>query len=68
MLKRTVGLDEREEIDLQDSLRYDDAFFVSPGTDAFLDAVQARPEVRRLELIEQLNREQIVLQAAEKQP
>ncbi|AKD57020.1 TolC family protein [Spirosoma radiotolerans] len=68
VLKRTVGLDEREEIDLQDSLRYDDALFVSPGTDAFLDAVQARPEVRRLELIEQLNREQIALQAAEKQP
>ncbi|GAB3942294.1 TolC family protein [Spirosoma harenae] len=68
VLKRTMGLDEREEIDLQDSLRYDNAFFVSPGTDAFLDAVQARPEVRRLELIEQLNREQIALQVAEKGP
>ncbi|GAB3768655.1 TolC family protein [Spirosoma horti] len=68
VLKRTVGLDEREEVELQDSLRYDDALFVSPSTDAFLDVVQARPEVRRLELVEQLNREQIVLQAAEKQP
>ncbi|WP_162350961.1 TolC family protein, partial [Pseudoxanthomonas gei] len=63
-----MGLDEREEIDLQDSLRYDDALFISPGSDAFLDAVQSRPEVRRLELVEQLNREQIVLQVAEKQP
>ncbi|GAB4021248.1 TolC family protein [Spirosoma koreense] len=68
VLKRTVGLDEREEIELQDSLRYDDALFVSPGTDAFLDAVQARPDVRRLELVEQLNREQIALQTAEKGP
>ncbi len=68
VLKRTMGLDEREDIDLQDSLRYDAALFVSPGTDAFLDAVQARPEVRRLELIEKLNREQVALQIAEKQP
>ncbi|MFD2934244.1 TolC family protein [Spirosoma flavum] len=68
ILKRTMGLDELEIIDLQDSLRYDEALFSSPGSDAFLDAVQARPEVRRLELIEKLNREQIVLQAAEKQP
>lgn len=68
VLKRTVGLDEREEVELQDSLRYDDALFVTPGADAFLDAVQARPEVRRLELVEQLNREQIALQTAEKQP
>ncbi|WP_461129758.1 TolC family protein [Spirosoma aerophilum] len=68
VLKRTVGLDEREEVELQDSLRYDDALVVAPGTDAFLDAVQARPEVRRLELVDQLNQEQIALQAAEKQP
>ena len=68
VLKRTMGLDERESIELQDSLRYDDGLFVSPGTDAFLDAVQARPEVRRLELVEKLNQEQIVLQTAEKQP
>ncbi|MBD2705848.1 TolC family protein [Spirosoma sp. BT702] len=68
VLKRTVGLDEREGIELQDSLRYDDALFVSPSTDAFLDAIQARPDVRRVELVEQLNREQIALQTAEKQP
>jgi len=68
VLKRTMGLDEREEVELQDSLRYDDALFVSPGTDAFFDAVQARPDVRRLALVEQLNREQIAVQAAEKQP
>ena len=68
ILKQTMGLDEREVLELQDSLRYQDALFVSPGTDAFLDAVQSRPEVRRLEFVEKLNQEQIALQAAEKQP
>ncbi|RAJ97969.1 outer membrane protein TolC [Larkinella arboricola] len=68
VLKRTVGLDERETVELQDSLNYDPVAFVAPGTDAFLDAVQARPEVHRLELTEKLNREQIALQTAERAP
>lgn len=68
VLKRTMGLDEREGIALQDSLRYDETAFVSPGADAFPDAVQARPEVRRLELVDQLNRELITGQTAERQP
>ncbi len=68
VLKRTMGLDEQESIDLQDSLRYDESLFVSPGIDAFFDAVQARPEVRRLELVEKLNQEQITTQVAEKKP
>ncbi|GAB3889400.1 TolC family protein [Spirosoma agri] len=68
VLKRTMGLDEQETIELQDSLRFDDALFIAPGADAFQDAVQARPEVRRLALIEQLNREQVAIQSAERQP
>ncbi|MVM29748.1 TolC family protein [Spirosoma sp. HMF4905] len=68
ILKQTMGLDEQEAIELQDSLLYNEALFISPGTDVFLDAVQARPEVRRLELLEKLNQEQIVQQIAEKQP
>ncbi|MFD1142561.1 TolC family protein [Larkinella insperata] len=68
VLKRTMGLDEREIVDLQDSLHYDSGAFVAPGADAFLDAVQARPEVHRLELTEKLNREQIALQTAERAP
>ncbi|MGM9509327.1 TolC family protein [Larkinella sp. GY13] len=68
ILKRTMGLDEQEAIALQDSLRYDKTGFVTPGTDAFFEAVQARPEVHRLELTEKLNREQIALQTAERAP
>lgn len=68
VLKRTMGLDEQETIDLQDSLRYDVSLFALPGNDAFFEAVQARPEVRRLELIEKLNREQVAIQMAERQP
>lgn len=68
VLKRTMSLDEQETIDLQDSLRYDVALFALPGNDAYFKAVQARPEVRRLELIEKLNREQVAIQLAERQP
>ncbi|MFC5412849.1 TolC family protein [Larkinella bovis] len=68
VLKRTMGLDEQEAIDLQDSLRYDPNALVAPGADAFFEAVQARPEIHRLELTEKLNREQIALQTAERAP
>ncbi|RRB03857.1 TolC family protein [Larkinella rosea] len=68
VLKRTMGLDEQEVIDLQDSLHAEKPVFAVPGTDAFFEAVQARPEVHRLELTEKLNREQIALQTAERAP
>ncbi|QIP12458.1 TolC family protein [Spirosoma aureum] len=70
ILKRTMGLDEQETIELQDSLRYDNALLATPATttDVYFEAVQARPEVRRLELVEQLNREQVAIQTAERQP
>ncbi|GAB3931658.1 TolC family protein [Larkinella terrae] len=68
VLKRTMGLDEQEAIDLQDSLRYDQNAVPAPETDAFFEAVQNRPEVHRLELTEKLNREQITLQTAERAP
>ncbi|UFH53404.1 TolC family protein [Spirosoma sp. KNUC1025] len=68
VLKRTMGLDERETIELQDSLRYEDSQVLTPSADVYFEAVQARPEVRRLELIEQLNREQVAIQTAERRP
>ncbi|MBC7923071.1 MAG: TolC family protein [Ferruginibacter sp.] len=68
VLKRTMGLDEREFIELRDSLRYDEVLIVSAGADTFSEAVQARPEVRRLEWAEKVNREQVKLQTAERQP
>jgi outer membrane protein TolC len=68
VLKRTIGLDEAETLDLQDSLQYDPELPVLPGENAFSEAIGSRPEVQRLVLTEKLNRQQIIGQSAERLP
>ena len=68
VLKRIIGLDESENITLQDSLRYDPSVPAGAGESAFDEALSARPEVQRLVLTGKLNQQQIAGQAAERRP
>jgi outer membrane protein TolC len=68
VLKRTIGLDERETLVLQDSLRYEAEGTVLVGEGAFSEAIGSRPEVQRLLLTEKWNEQQIAGQSAERLP
>jgi outer membrane protein TolC len=59
VLKRTIGLDEKEELDLVDSLSDSKLAELVSEEVAFSEAIDRRPEIEGLKLQEKLNREQV---------
>ncbi len=68
VLKTTIGLDERESVELLDSLVYREAPASLPEESAVAEAHQNRPEVNQLALTAKLDKEQIALVAAGRLP
>ncbi len=68
VLKRAIGLDDAETIELTDSLRYDGSLPVLTNEEAINEALEARPEISQLALTSKLNSERVKLEAAEYLP
>lgn len=66
ILKRVIGLDDGDALDLTDSLRYEDNPLEQ--TDFYGQALQSRPEIHRLELTEKMNQAQVAIREADRRP
>jgi outer membrane protein TolC len=59
VLATTIGLDANEPLTLQDSLHYDGLAQSLTSEQAYAEALEKRPELRQLQLTDELNQEQI---------
>ncbi|SDL29389.1 TolC family protein [Siphonobacter aquaeclarae] len=66
VLKRVIGLDDSDVLDLTDSLRYEENPIEE--ADFYSQAIQSRPEIHRLELTEKLNQAQVSIREADRRP
>jgi outer membrane protein TolC len=68
VLKRTIGLDEAEAVELTDSLRMDEIAPFREEENALTEAIQSRPEVHKQILTEKWNEELVRGRSAERLP